>query len=664
MLFTRTESARRLTSVVGGAAVAAGVLAPMTATSASAASPSTSVVAYLSDDDSHYGGSLLVRPADGSGTPRTLVAESTRQQVEALAVSHDGQRLAYVMQTFSSTGVELRQQLVVRDIGTGDRSRVLVDVAAGPEEGTMFVDPAFSPDGRTVVYGRWPYIGPGIPSADFWRVPADGGVTTRIAGTSILDGPRFTPAGRVLAFRHDDGVLRAVTLPLGGGTSRPVEGGAFGHGFGPGFDLSFSHDGTKVVFSLEPSSDVYSEQVFTAPWHATSTSETVGSRTLLTSVDAYESHRSPTFSMADDKIVAVATKRDSQSGDLVDVPLGGGPVTPIEATDADEFQAVLGTVDSTAPAAVTLGAATLNGTSASIRVTSVLEPDVSGVLVTRTLDGVVQKTDAYLPVVDGVFTDTGLVVGKTYRYAVKPVDRSGNVGPTTGTPKLLTALNLPALTVTDPTSTAVTTTRFPLRLAGPGNPGTTRYDVSYAQAPSGRYASWLVKTTSPTRVFGEASKPVVVAPGTTWTFKGVAFDAHGNSTGVRTSGKAVVPFDQSRASFSGTGLPATSATAADKYLGTTRTLRAPGQRATMPTLTGDRFQVIGERGPSGGTFDVYRGTTRVATKVSTYSPSRKARSVLWSSPVGTTTSSYSVRWVPSGSAGRTNVVLDGFAARK
>ena len=156
---------------------------------------------------------------------------------------------------------------------------------------------------------------------------------------------------------------------------------------------------------------------------------------------------------------------------------------------------------------------------------------------------------------------------------------------------------------------------------------------------------------------------MAVAPGSTWTFRGVAVDIYGNSTPARTSGKAAVPYDQSRASFSGTGLPATSAVTSDKYLGTTRTLRATGQRATLPTLTGDRSQVVGERGTTGGTFDVYRGATRVATKVSTYSTSRTPRSVLWTSPVGTTSASYSVRWVPSGTAGRINVVLDGFAVR-
>lgn len=145
--------------------------------------------------------------------------------------------------------------------------------------------------------------------------------------------------------------------------------------------------------------------------------------------------------------------------------------------------------------------------------------------------------------------------------------------------------------------------------------------------------------------------------GGTYRFQLVAMDAFGNSTPYVGSAKAVVPFDQTKATLYG----GANVTSAGAYLGSVRRLSATSHYARV-SLVGNKLMVIGWRCTTCGKVAIYDGSTRIAT-VDTYAASTQRRVVLFSRTYSASaTHTFTLR--PLATAGRPYVWLDGFAMQR
>ena len=135
-------------------------------------------------------------------------------------------------------------------------------------------------------------------------------------------------------------------------------------------------------------------------------------------------------------------------------------------------------------------------------------------------------------------------------------------------------------------------------------------------------------------------------------------DGFGNSSDwVYSPTRAIVPFDQGRATLSG----GTTIASSSSYLGSFRRLSGTSHYARLRADT-NRFQVIGVRCPSCGSFAVYVDNVKVAT-VSSYSPTTVTRAVLFTKSFYTHLDhTFVIR--PLGTPGHPYVALDGFAVRR
>jgi hypothetical protein len=247
-----------------------------------------------------------------------------------------------------------------------------------------------------------------------------------------------------------------------------------------------------------------------------------------------------------------------------------------------------------------------------------------------------------VPVSQSSYQDSGLTVGATYTYELAAVDRSGNAGP--AVTRQLTAIQ-PFTTFPDPTSTGYF--RTPAFRVGLPAQGTKRVDVR--TNGTGPLVTW-VTTTASSAVFSAARA------GYSYGFLVTVTDGFGNSSAPTGGGTAVVPYDQTRATYSGAVLTQRSS---DRYLGSATLLRAAGAAMRM-TVNGSRLQVVGERCASCGVMDVYVDGRRVAG-VDTRAAARQVRQVLYTRALGA--GNHAVVIKARGTAGRPNVVLDGLAVR-
>jgi hypothetical protein len=471
-----------------------------------------------------------------------------------------------------------------------------------------------------------------------------GAATVLVSGYAVA---AYADGGTVLV-QDLNGVTSAV--PAGGGSVTATSGiPAFAD------DVTVSADGTQIAWSLDASTspNVTVADVQVAPF--TPGTATAGTPVTLASS---QNNYAPAFSRSGSTVYFVHNDGAGGLGDLWSAPSNGGtPAAPTAQTaQADEDDvAVTATDDGTVPGDPTALAATLLGTSATVRWTLPGDPDLSGVLVSRALGATTQKT-VYVPAPLTQLTDTGLALGSTYTYTFTTVDRSGNLGTTPATHQLTAVQALP--TFSDPTSTGSSKTWFPVRFAAGAVPSSVRFDVSYRIGGSA-WTVWVSNQTGAVRFFGTAATATQSATrstaGSNNQFRVTARDAFGNSTPTAVSGWAVVPWDQTKASYNtGTTYALSSA-----YLGSYRVLRTSGAIARI-AVNGNRLQVIGARCPGCGVFDVYVGTTRIGT-VDTHRSSTLQRSVLFTKTWSTGYRVVTIR--ARGTAGRPNVVLDGFGIR-
>lgn len=630
----------RRTAVATVATVVAGLsLVPLTATPASAAvgPVEKAFVIADTDGDGFYGLHARTTP---NGT-LTKVFELDTLDVSDLTSSADGSRIAYIQDTYNSLGDQVREQVVVRDVSSR-QVRVVEDIPAS--DTTFDFRPVLSPDGNTVM---WTRLG---------LTPTSVSLTTRKAVVGAGAATQFANGYSVAAFASSTTVLAQnlsgtiVSIPAAGGSPAATSG------FPVDADgITVSVDGTHVAWALDQSTssaDIAQIQVATL---TTGGTVTAGAPTSLTST---LNNREPAFSRDGTTVYFVRNNGTGGNGDVWSAPADAGtPAAVVVATAADDADVAIATTDDgTLPGDATAGTATLMGTSALVRWTLPADADLSGVIVKRSLGATLQKA-FYVPAPLTSAVDSGLVLGSTYTYTFTSIDRSGNLAATPATHQL-TAVKAGAI-FADPTSNTSTKTWFPVRFAAGSVPSSVHFTVSYLRPFVGTYSTWVTDQPGATRFFGTPATATQAATtsvaGGNYRFRVVATDSFGNTSSVAVSGWAVVPYDQTKASYSG-GVTNTISSA---YLGSYRVLKTPATYARI-SFTGLRLQIVGSRCASCGVFDVYVGTTRIGT-VDTYRSSTLQRSVLFTKSFGSGTKVVTI--VPRGTAGRPNVILDGFGIR-
>lgn len=631
---------RRRAAVTAAAVLAGLTVVPLTATPALAVVAPVERAFFTADTDGD-GFSGLYWKTTPNGTPQK-VFEDAGHDAYSLSSSQDGTRIAYVQDTFTSAGAPVREQVVVRDVST----RLVRVVSDRPFDGVRFDSlTALSPDGSTVV---WDYTDTGTGAVSVRKAAvASGGVTTLAAG--------YSPYG----FVSPTSVL--IQNVAGDTWTIPVTGGALTTAAGipvDAFYVRVSPDGSKVAWARMTSSNSPRTSVIeVAPLTFPSGHATAGTATTI-ATGLYNTK--PSWSRDGTTVYFIRNAgTPGAAGDIWSAPADASTAaTATAATAANENGvAITSTDDGTAPGDATPQAATLLGTSATLRWTLPADTDLSGVIVTRSLNGAVTRT-AYVPAPLTAWTDTGLTAGSTYTYGFQTVDRSNNVG--TVVTRQLTAVQAKP-TAASPTSTSFTRAPFTVRFATSAVPSGVTFDVYYRANSASTWTHWVSSVAGVARTFGSPAASGVAAttsyPGVTYQFRVTARDAFGNSTPVAIGTPSVVPFDQTKASFNaGTTYAVSSA-----WLGSYRVIKTAGSYARV-SLTGNQLTVIGTRCKACGVFDLYDGTRLIRT-VDTYAATTVPRAVLFSVAY-TTSATHTFTLRARGTAGRPNVVLDGFGMRR
>ena len=629
-------------------ALAASTLPLVVAQPAHAAAPvEKAFVLADTNGDGRAGVYLRTMPPSGVGT--AIVPENASTYVFHLSTSRDGTRAIFRVDSYEASA--WRQKIEVADVG-GQIVRVLENIAY---DGTNYLHvPQLSPDGNIAV---WEIHNRTTGTRITRRANVSSGTATTIASDfspyAILNGSTLL---------GQDGVGNPFTMPLAGGARTAVTGLPV-----DAMDVTVSPDGSHVAWGLFDST-VPDGAAFTATMQVArltlvgSTATTDQVVTIASGLNNVE----PTFSR--DGTTVYFIRNDGASGtsqgidgpgDLWSAPADASAAATQLATTADETDvAIAVTDDGTSPGAAGPLPVVLRGTSATLNWTLPADLDLSGTLITCTHGGVTQRT-AFVPAPISTYVDTGLQLNFDYTCTFTPKDRSGNAG--TFARRDFFALQALAA-FADPTSTTSAKASFPVSFAPVHTPNGAVFKVDYLTAGTATWHPWVTDAQGRVRTFGSPASTGVNAttstPGTNYVFRVQVRDYYGNTSPFISSPRAVVPFDQTKATLSGgTNISATAA-----YLGSYRRLSKTTDYAKV-TLVGNRMQIVGVRCSTCGSFNVFEGGVRIAT-ISSYSSSSAAtyRAVLYTrsySSVGTHT------WIirPAATSGRPYVILDGFAAR-
>jgi len=150
------------------------------------------------------------------------------------AISPDGSKIA-----FTGQGDDGNLDIYVMNADGSDVTRLTTD-------GATEQFPQWSPDGRTIAYGRVSAKATGDvqfdDSADVWTVPAAGGPPTQITtGPGMDNAPSFSPDGRTIAYMSANDGLRLIDAD---GTNARTLSGMWRSG---GYTPRFSPDGRTIA---------------------------------------------------------------------------------------------------------------------------------------------------------------------------------------------------------------------------------------------------------------------------------------------------------------------------------------------------------------------------------------------------------------------------------
>jgi hypothetical protein len=602
-------------------AVLGGSVAPPM--SAATAATSTEVTYFTADTD-----------GDGTfGVYKRIGATVTSVQPEA-----DG--TAYHPVSASADGTRVSAGGVVRDAG-GAVVATTAPVVMGPEGSKGAREEVYEDEAGHYTSVYWLDVATG--RSQFLFYAQNHGDLVGFADDShvLLDTKRAVPLSG-----------RPMTIVIGPGAETLTT--AYGNS-------SLSPSGDRIALAHRTASSILPVEIVVMPISVSGDVVTLGAPTPV-AVGGF--NVSPTWTQDGLSIRYVHRDSAQGSGDIYTVPATGGSAVATP-TPADEGAVAVAEIDDTAPGAATTAPAVLQGTTTEVRWTNPPDADLSGVIVTRKQGNTEQKTAYVLAPLSG-YVDTGLTLGQTYTYVLQPVDRSGNSGPTTA--RTVTTMRVDPWAPDPVSNTQSQAANFPVRFATSAPPG-ARFTVDYRVLPDTVWRHWVVDAPGTQRGFGEfdpGAEPTEAREGKTYEFHVTGTDGHGNVTPTETSARIAVPYNDSVAIYyPGTG----HGSRPDRWYFDVSTLFASKQTATI-TLTGDRFQVIGERLPNGGRFAVYGKTgggswVRLGGTVDTYASSRQPRKVLFSywfsAPITVT---YQVRWVPGPTSTRKVVALDAFAIRR
>jgi hypothetical protein len=592
--------------------------------------------AFVSVDtgSGYYG--LHVRDTPNGALGPSLTAATV--DVEEVVVSADGSRVGTIESTYDASDNPVAQRVVVRDV-SGRLVRTLDTLLFDGDPGHQLHDLALSPDGRRAVWGR--------PSYYVSSSLVGSGTPTEVG--PLLAHPSFVNATTLLGYEYG---AKWHTQTLGSDVTTAATGIPEA-----AYSLAVSPDHTHVAWTQETAPAAGTFRLYSAtltltpgtgPPTAAATSPHLLAQGPFPDVPAFSRDGGTIYFVDGDT-----------TGALWRVPTDASTAaTQVDATSIGDVlaSAVASTDDGTPPGTVTPLPAQVTATTATVRWALPEDADLSGVVVTRKVGSTAQKS-VYVPAPQTSWPDAGLTAGTAYTYSFQAVDRSNHYG--TATTRTVVPTAARPVVVADPTSSGSTSTSFVVTMPSAAPTGTT-FKVEVLASGTSTWKSWVTGSTARSQVFGSAARTGVLAStsvaGKSYTFRVSYGVSNGNTTAWANSARAVVPFDQTKATLYG-GLT-TSASYA--YLGSTRRLSKTTDYARLAFL-GNRLQVIGTKCASCGAFSLYDGGSLVGT-FDSYSSSTKARQVLATLYLNDI-SAHTFTVKPRATSGRPYVLLDGFGVR-
>lgn len=171
------------------------------------------------------------------GSTQTRIISDPTFMVQQFAYSNDGTLIAFSASVFDPmTGQTVYNVYLVN--ADGSNLRNLTNYTMSDASGMIF-DVRISPDKQTVIFGRIPTNGNGMP---IWRVGTDGtGLAELIPSENYLNYPIFTPDGSKIVFTENSDMY----MVNADGTNKTLVAAM------EGFETpaAFSADGTWLAFN-------------------------------------------------------------------------------------------------------------------------------------------------------------------------------------------------------------------------------------------------------------------------------------------------------------------------------------------------------------------------------------------------------------------------------
>jgi Tol biopolymer transport system component len=243
----RTLIAIAAAAAIAVAAIGAGVHSLMRERSPAAGTGD--VIAYSCKERKNVWYAVCVMNTDGSGKQRLTTGLTTTDP----AWSPDGRQIAFTRNEDVGEFTTFTDDDVFVMNADGDNVRQLTPEVDGNSSG----QPSWSPDGRTIVYVRGPSIASAVVSAtplafgELVRVPADGGAGKRLTRGEPDGAPAWSPDGREIVFvrgrdlNKASGDMDLFVLDAAGGTPRRLTNTPHSLETAP----AWSPDGTRIAFA-------------------------------------------------------------------------------------------------------------------------------------------------------------------------------------------------------------------------------------------------------------------------------------------------------------------------------------------------------------------------------------------------------------------------------